>query len=58
MENLSKEKILPCVVCGKVWQRKDVSKYVYHISRGVVCRHHYGVKEWYNNLLEGFTKEN
>ena len=49
--NLSEEEIPPCKICGKVWKRKETNGWVYHVSAGVVCRHHSGVKDWYAQLL-------
>jgi len=59
MTQLSEEYLPPCVICKKVWQRKDAleGKYVYHDSKGVVCRHHPGVMEWINELIEKADKE-
>lgn len=57
MSDLSKESIQPCIICGKVWQIKDVDKWVYHESRGVVCQHHHGVKEWYDDLIKKANEE-
>jgi len=57
MTQLSKEYLPPCVICKKVWQRKDTDKYVYHNSKGVVCRHHEGVKEWFWELVQKANKE-
>jgi NAD-dependent SIR2 family protein deacetylase len=51
------ELVPPCVICGKIWQRKDVEKWCYHISRGVVCRHHHGVKEWYDDMIAEANKK-
>ena len=55
----SEEFLPPCKICGKVWQRKDAldRKWVYHDSVGVVCCHHHGVKEWYQDLLTKSLKE-
>ena len=57
MTDLSKEFITPCIICHKSWQRRDVDKYVYHISMGVVCRHHHGVKEWYDGIIAEADKK-
>jgi hypothetical protein len=48
---LSDETVPPCCICKKVWQRKDYEQWVYHVSRGVVCRKHPGVMDWYNETL-------
>lgn len=52
MSELSKELLQPCVVCHKVWARHETEKYVYHISKGVVCKSHHGVEAWYDELIE------
>jgi len=54
---LENEELEPCVICGKVWKRKETEHYVYHVSRGVVCQRHPGVMEWYYDLLEKASKE-
>jgi hypothetical protein len=48
---------LKCVMCGKTHKRKDTHLWVYHISKGVLCRNHHGVMEWYNDLLEKAGKD-
>ncbi len=49
---LSKELLPSCVICKKQWKREETDKYVYHDSRGVVCVHHTGVMEWYQELID------
>ena len=51
MKELSKESVGKCVICKKEHIRENVEDWVYHVSRGVVCRSHPGVTEWYNDLL-------
>ena len=54
---IENEFVHPCVICGKRWQRKDVGKWVYHESQGVLCLKHKGVEEWYNRLLAGIARD-
>lgn len=49
------DEISPCVICGAIHKRKDVDKWVYYKPVGVMCRHHNGVMEYYESLIE---KEN
>jgi hypothetical protein len=49
--NVENEYITPCVICGKIWQRKDIDNWVYHSSKGTVCTHHHGVTKWYSELI-------
>jgi hypothetical protein len=49
---ICEELLPPCHICGKIWKRKDVAHWLYHESIGVVCRHHHGIQEWYDNLLK------
>ena len=42
---------LRCILCGKIHTRKNTQDWVYHVSRGVLCRNHPGVMDWYNDLL-------
>ena len=51
--NLTKECLTPCIICKKIWKRGDSDKWIYHESKGVVCLHHHGIKEWYEKLLKG-----
>lgn len=46
-----------CVVCHKFHFRFDVELWRYHVSVGVVCRHHHGVEEWYKELLRKAGEE-
>lgn len=42
-----------CQICGsELFDGEESAKWVYHVSRGLVCRHHPGVMEWYNALLK------
>ena len=43
---------IQCVVCKAVLNQKDVDLWCHHKSVGVVCRHHHGIKEWYDGLLK------
>lgn len=49
-----------CVICKrhhfrpKNWNDID---WVYHESAGVVCKHHHGVKEWYQKLLDELDRK-
>ena len=54
---LSEELLPGCVICKRQWKRKDVDQYVYHDSKGVVCKSHPGVLEWFNELVEKAGKE-
>lgn len=56
-QELGNEALPPCFICKKVWKRKNSDKFVYHDSKGIVCRHHPGVMEWYNDLIEKANKE-
>jgi len=51
MIGLEEEKVPPCEICGKVWQRKDADKW-YYFRDMVACRHHPGVEKWYQGALE------
>ena len=47
-----------CVICGKVLlDGDDAANWVYHVSRGLVCRCHPGVMEWYDKLLKDTEEE-
>lgn len=54
-KDMGKENLPPCKICKKVWKREETDKYVYHESVGIVCRHHHGVQQWYDELI---AKEN
>lgn len=56
-KNISEEELSPCVICKKVWRRKDTAEYVYHESRGIVCRRHPGVMQWHNELLAAMNAQ-
>ena len=49
---IDEETVPPCVICGKVWKRKDAKYWVYHRSVGVVCLSHRWVSKWYANLIK------
>lgn len=49
--------VLYCKICKRGHFRQDTAGYVYHKSIGVICIHHYGVKEWYEELIAKSNKE-
>lgn len=54
MENL--EYVGKCKICGKLHYRENAYLWYYHSFVGVVCRHHVGVKEWYQELINKTAK--
>lgn len=50
------DQVMECFICKKVWDRKDAGKWVYHDSipdpSKVICRHHAGVEEWWQGMLD------
>ena len=47
----NRESVGYCYVCKKERFRDESELWVYHVSVGVVCKHHHGVMIWYNELL-------
>ncbi len=45
MINLEEEKIPPCKICGKIWQRKDYKSWFCYQDE-IFCFSHHGVKEF------------
>lgn len=43
----SEEELSPCIICGKVWKRKENDGYVWLQSVGVMCQHHHGVMDFW-----------
>ena len=52
-----KESVGKCVICGVEHFREHVELWYYHDSRGVVCRNHPGVEQWYQSLIKAAEKE-
>jgi len=48
----NRESLGYCYVCKKERFRDEYESWVYHVSVGVVCKHHPGVMAWYNELLK------
>lgn len=57
LNNFTFEDEVKCIICKKVHKRKDTDLWVYHSSKGAMCRNHVGVMEWYNKLLEEADKK-
>ena len=47
---LEEEEVGSCIVCGKVWKRKDVDKW-YYFNGTLVCVHHPGSVKWYQGAM-------
>ncbi len=52
-----RESVGTCYVCKKERFKDESSTWVYHQSVGIVCVHHHGVKQWYNDLLKSAENE-
>jgi hypothetical protein len=54
---LEEETVTACLICRKIWKRKDADKWIFCKGFGVLCKCHNGVMEWYDEKLEEACKE-
>jgi hypothetical protein len=47
----TKEKVIPCFICGKVWTRAEFDQWVY-FNGTLVCKSHPGAQKWYDGAVE------
>ena len=52
---LEEEHVPACLVCGKLWQRKDSKKWFY-FNGILVCKEHPGVSDCYGVALKMIDK--